>query len=203
MKKLTLTPKKLQANRENAALGGLIWSIQCTDKYNSNPSYCQHCNSVLPQNKKRNKFCSKSCSAKFNNKGVRRHGQGPGLCKVCNKPNKDSNRLFCSKECTAVYKKGRTKTGEKIEDLKSHIRAINAASQSKYRAKQYRTIDPTADKQKIKEIYENCPEGYEVDHIILLSKGGRHHEDNLQYLPWRENRSKGNKLVEAERLALP
>jgi 5-methylcytosine-specific restriction endonuclease McrA len=35
-----------------------------------------------------------------------------------------------------------------------------------------------------------CPEGYEVDHIIALSKDGPHHQDNLQYLPAMKNRKK-------------
>ena len=49
----------------------------------------------------------------------------------------------------------------------------------------------------IKEFYENCPEGYEVDHILPL-KGinicGLHTINNLQYLTVRDNRSKGNKV---------
>jgi 5-methylcytosine-specific restriction endonuclease McrA len=32
---------------------------------------------------------------------------------------------------------------------------------------------------------------YEVDHIIPLARGGRHHPDNLQLLTAAENRSKG------------
>ena len=35
---------------------------------------------------------------------------------------------------------------------------------------------------------------HEVDHIIPISKGGLHHQSNLQVLPWIENRIKGNKL---------
>jgi len=54
---------------------------------------------------------------------------------------------------------------------------------------------PDADKDKIKQIYLNCPDGYEVDHIIPLSKGGKHHEDNLQYLTLSENRKKNNRIV--------
>lgn len=32
---------------------------------------------------------------------------------------------------------------------------------------------------------------YEVDHIIPLARGGRHHPDNLQLLTASENRRKG------------
>ena len=47
----------------------------------------------------------------------------------------------------------------------------------------------------IKAYYRACPDGYEVDHIIPISKGGLHMISNLQYLTISENRSKGNKLV--------
>ena len=84
--------------------------------------------------------------------------------------------------------------GTSRKKSENDIRKNNAARQSRYRAKQYRVLDPTADKEKIKEIYLNCPEGYEVDHIIPLSKGGKHHEDNLQYLTISENRRKNNRI---------
>lgn len=53
-----------------------------------------------------------------------------------------------------------------------------------------------ADQEKIEEIYANCPEGYEVDHIIPLCGklvSGLHVETNLQYLPAKENSRKSNK----------
>ena len=37
---------------------------------------------------------------------------------------------------------------------------------------------------------------HEVDHIIPISKGGKHHENNLQILTAIENRKKYNKLYE-------
>lgn len=74
-------------------------------------------------------------------------------------------------------------------------RARNAQAQSKYRAKKYRVLDPSANKEKILEFYKNRPEGYEVDHIIPLSRGGKHHESTLQYLLKEENRKKNNHFV--------
>lgn len=36
---------------------------------------------------------------------------------------------------------------------------------------------------------------FEVDHIVPLSKGGRHHPSNLQLLPATENRRKGSNMT--------
>lgn len=36
--------------------------------YNNNPNYCKECNNTLSYDKRKNKFCSLSCSAKHNNK---------------------------------------------------------------------------------------------------------------------------------------
>jgi len=47
---------------------------------------------------------------------------------------------------------------------------------------------------KIKEFYKNRPKGYEVDHIIPISKGGKHCIGNLQYLTGNENKQKSNKI---------
>lgn len=141
---------------------------------------CLNCS----QETKNKKFCSKSCSATFNNTGKRRHGKPPNNCKVCGELTGSSGQIYCSPACHGISRK-------KSDDA---IRKNNAERQSRYRAKQYRVLDPTANKDKIKEIYLNCPEGYEVDHIIPLSKGGKHHEDNLQYLTISENRSKNNRI---------
>jgi len=39
---------------------------------------------------------------------------------------------------------------------------------------------------------------YEVDHIIPLSKGGLHHQDNLQILTAEANHKKNNKILEVD-----
>jgi len=56
-------------------------------------------------------------------------------------------------------------------------------------------VPPWADVEKIKQIYLNRPKGFHVDHIIPLQGklvSGLHVENNLQYLPAKENISKHN-----------
>jgi 5-methylcytosine-specific restriction endonuclease McrA len=61
---------------------------------------------------------------------------------------------------------------------------------------------PDADFEKICALYEESARltretgiRHHVDHIIPLSKGGMHHQDNLRVVTWIENLSKGAKLV--------
>ena len=58
-------------------------------------------------------------------------------------------------------------------------------------------IVPWTESEEINKFYENCPDGYHVDHIIPL-KGkivsGLHVLANLQYLTVEENLRKGNKF---------
>lgn len=54
-----------------------------------------------------------------------------------------------------------------------------------------------ANLDKIREFYNNCPDGFEVDHVIPLRGqivSGLHVETNLQYLWASDNRSKSNKF---------
>jgi len=70
-------------------------------------------------------------------------------------------------------------------------KARNKANVYAYRARKRNAIPENANLALIKLIYEKCPEGYHVDHIIALASGGLHHQDNLQYLPIAENCRKG------------
>lgn len=64
--------------------------------YNSNPKLCKECLNIIPYEKKINKFCSKSCSGKFNNKN-RKAKVLTKSCKNCFELIQ-SNRKLC-KEC--------------------------------------------------------------------------------------------------------
>jgi hypothetical protein len=158
-----------------------------------------------PLSKTQYKFCSSNCSAKHSNshrqlsedsKNKTRiailANNGKTLeeylsrrCIVCDAHIATRQEKYCSMECFRQYCPLKTK-----EDLK----AKNRAGQGRWREKNYKNISPDADRSVIKNIYKNCPDGYEVDHILPLSRGGLHHEDNLQYLLIEENRKKGNKL---------
>lgn len=57
----------------------------------------------------------------------------------------------------------------------------------------------TKDRSKISHalmrlIYQNCPVGFQVDHILPLAKGGRHVAENLQYLPKSINLQKRDRI---------
>lgn len=80
------------------------------------------------------------------------------------------------------------KRGRRTEAQK---KAANKANVYAYRARLYNAVPLDADLKLIKKIYEACPDGHQVDHIVALAAGGLHHQDNLQYLPRSENCKKG------------
>ena len=119
--------------------------------------------------------------------------------------NKYSNYKFCN--CCNNYKLNsdfRANSSNK-DGLNSWCKTCHSIStsktqrhrQAKYNSKKLNAIPPWADLSKIKEFYENCPAGYEVDHIYPLQGkniSGLHVIDNLQYLTPKENQSKGNRV---------
>ena len=74
---------------------------------------------------------------------------------------------------------------------KDKYRERNALYDSRIRERTY------GDVEKIKEIYNNRPEGFHVDHIVPLNGknvSGLHVWYNLQYLPATKNLRKSNKF---------
>jgi 5-methylcytosine-specific restriction endonuclease McrA len=77
----------------------------------------------------------------------------------------------------------------------------NAHRQNLRRTRKLNQTPDDANFDLIKEIYNEARRlsvesgiPHEVDHIIPISKGGYHHQDNLQILTAEENRKKGAKL---------
>jgi len=137
-----------------------------------------------------NRFCSKSCSASHNNKGVNRYPINPNKYKQCKTCSKETTRpTYCSDECNP--KRLNLSTDQK----KQRHAAMHREAWQRYQAKLKNQTPPDVDKKALQEFYLNCPKGYEVDHIIPVSKGGLHCLSNLQYLTISENRRKSNKIL--------
>jgi hypothetical protein len=83
------TREKLNAHRDAR-------SKRLRDDYAQDPKICPTCGKIIPFEKRRNKFCSKSCSASFNNRGVRRvqtvHDEN---CAYCGKPKEKLHNKYC------------------------------------------------------------------------------------------------------------
>lgn len=167
------------------ARGGSIPSPAST---NMKCKYCR--NPIIGKYAK--KFCSLSCSASYNNIGRKRnfkHGRyGLKKCSICK--NLTIRPKYCSKRCMAMGQRNYSTEEERLKLLRSKRCADFKLYQAR---KKYNTAIGT-DLQAIRIFYLNCPKGYEVDHIIPLSKGGPHDIKNLQYLTVAENRRKGNLL---------
>jgi hypothetical protein len=124
-----------------------------------------------------------------------------------------------NKEKINARAKERYQLNKNFEQLRTHGKWINNKEAMTARNKDWETRNPEkvlairknnnkirkartklqcpkwADRNKIREIYINCPKGYHVDHIVPL-KGklvsGLHVAENLQYLTAAENNRKHN-----------
>lgn len=85
---------------------------------------CIKCKKILVGFQK--KFCSKSCSASYNNVGVRRHGKDPKQCLVCQKMIERRSRKYCSQKCKIKFD-----WNIKKQDIISE-KCINTRSLKKY-----------------------------------------------------------------------
>lgn len=88
------------------------------------------------------------------------------------------------------------------QDYKKRTRPKQNACNAKRRARKLNQTPPDADFKKIEEIYEEAKrleeekdEPFHVDHKVPLSKGGLHHQDNLEPIPAIDNLRKGAKIT--------
>jgi len=141
-------------------------------------------------------FCSRKCAnSRIQTEEIRK------------KKSKSAKKFFSENGHPMKGKPGRIHTEEDKQKIKNgvldrlkkigHINRTpeqmklkNRIGVSKYRARLLNAIQPDSDMNLIKKIFEYCPQGHEVDHIVALSVGGKHHQDNLQYLPEKENQRK-------------
>jgi len=61
------------------------------------------------------------------------------------------------------------------------------------RARKYGVMCRGFPRQLLRIIYQNCPLGWTVDHIVPMCKGGNHHPMNVQYMTLEENLQKGRR----------
>ena len=74
--------------------------------YNSNPKKCIACGKTLPYKNRKNKFCSKNCSAAYNNKMCKRNNESfKKFCVNCGKvlKGKHEGAKYCSRNCQTEY----------------------------------------------------------------------------------------------------
>lgn len=113
---------------------------------------------------------------------------------------KQKNYRECNKEKVSASKKLER---EKNKDAyNARLRKWKKLNQGKVlaegaqrRALMISAIPPWADMGKIKQIYDECPEGYHVDHYYPLKHKnfcGLHVENNLRAIPAKENMRKNN-----------
>lgn len=130
------------------------------------------------RNGKRFRLECKTCTCKYE----REHYQLPEV-KEKTEEYYEKNREYIA-ECVKEYRK--TPKG----------RAVRRASDAKLRANKLQQVPDYANFKLILKIYEHCPENYEVDHMVSISRGGLHHESNLCYLPSNINYQKRAKSIE-------
>lgn len=83
---------------------------------------------------------------------------------------------------------------QKTEHGKKKRKEIRKKRSEKFRESKQETSEH--EMELIKDFYINCPDGYHVDHIIPVARGGLHKLENLQYLKATDNFRKGYKTNE-------
>ena len=77
-------------------------------------------------------------------------------------------------------------------------KAVNASNSVASKLTKMNRVPKWADLKAIQQFYYNCPEGYEVDHIVPFNGenvSGLHVLNNLQYLTQSDNSRKGNTWI--------
>lgn len=143
------------------------------------------------------KKCS-DCSQIKEPKSYSKNKNAPdGLCDQC----KECRAAYTNSEAGKLTRKRYNQSEARKLSTKRYAQsdkgiATKRANTAKRRASKLQRTPAWSDLEAIAIFYLNCPEGYQVDHIIPLQGelvSGLHVLENLQYLIASENRSKSNK----------
>lgn len=119
------------------------------------------------------------------------HNNGMSERQLSKKYNISTKTIYDAKKEGKLIPRPYVKKWKTYQQYRATVNEANA----RYRARMKKQVVEGEELGPIKEFYKNCPSGYEVDHIVPLSKGGLHTLTNLQYLTVSENRKKSNKIV--------
>ena len=127
---------------EAGRLGGIKNKELKVSAYVANPNLCSFCKSILVYEKRHNKFCGHSCSARFNNPITAKH-ETDGLYKkksCLNCGNTTENIKFCSRACCSSYDwiefKKKIEQDNRMPNTK-HTVGFNADLAKKYLIEKY------------------------------------------------------------------
>ena len=134
------------------------------------------------------------------------------LCSKCYyKNNKEKHRAltkaYYEKHSEAIkaygrqwYAQNKARRNKKASEhyAKNKADYLERTNRRRNKIRQSFALLPPALQEEIRAIYNNCPKGYHVDHIIPLkgsNVSGLHVPWNLQYLPAEANLKKGSKCL--------
>jgi len=142
-----------------------------------------------------------------NPSGIYRCGTcGRFLCKnsfwIITKDNTGGTCKRCTKNTRWLWGQNNIQhLRDKAREWSKNNRDKRYQNKIRHRLKKRKAVDPTANRKYILLIYKYARMKtrktgilHEVDHIIPTTKGGKHHENNLQVLIHTENNIKSNKL---------
>ena len=97
------------------------------------------------------------------------------------------------------YEKNKDKISKYHKTWREENRGLSNAMSKEAKLSRLKRTPSWCEKHEIRDIYKDCPTGYQVDHIIPLrgkNVSGLHVASNLQYLTDKENHVKRNKFKE-------